>query len=413
MTMADQYADYPELYAQEEAIKRRRKIAEMLMQQSAAPMETNQMAGGYVVPVSKLAPVAKILQAYLAHQQNTGADEASKGLAAEKERLREEDIGKARDALSPTPAQETFTDDWTAVPKDDQITPAKPKSRDEMRSALAGAMLSRTPEARGYAAMRAKFMEEDEARKATLDQRKWEATQRAQDKLDQIAEAARQGRITKEEADKRHRDTLVELKKMGGGMNERPFFQPVQTAQGVMAFNGRTGKMEPVQVNGAPVVGSASDPSLQGQIAGAKKTGENQAKRAFNMAGLGETIDQAEKLLSGASGKPLPTGSTVGTAVDTVAGWVGASPEGAKEAQTLKAIGGALTSKMPRMEGPQSDKDTQLYKEMAAVVGDSTVPRDRRLAALQIVKELWGKYESLNQAPSSAGAGGWSIRKIQ
>jgi hypothetical protein len=57
----------------------------------------------------------------------------------------------------------------------------------------------------------------------------------------------------------------------GGGGN--PYFTPVQTAQGVMAFNARTGRMEPVLVAGGQVVGSASDPALQKDIAGAKKEG--------------------------------------------------------------------------------------------------------------------------------------------
>lgn len=408
--MAD-YADFPEYSAEAAAIEKRRKIAEMLMAQGMTPLEVNQMAGGNVVPIHPLQGLGQLAKAWVAKSQMDEADAQKKDLGTRYEGMKQAEIDKAITAMSPTP-------EIPAPPAELGGGPGRApmqKSPEEMRQAIIETSLSRSPEVRAFGALQQKFMEADEARKAAFEQRKWEATQRAQDKLDQIAEAARQGRITKEEADKRHRDTLVELKKMGGAMNERPFYTFMPSTEGIVAGNGRTGQLSIPTLNGKPVVASASSPELQGQIAGAKKTGETQAKRAFNMAGLGETIDQAEKLLSGASGKPLPTGSTVGTAVDTVAGWVGASPEGAKEAQTLKAIGGALTSKMPRMEGPQSDKDTQLYKEMAAVVGDSTVPRDRRLAALQIVKELWGKYESLNQAPagSGAGAGGWSIRKIQ
>jgi hypothetical protein len=124
--------------------------------------------------------------------------------------------------------------------------------------------------------------------------------------------------------------------------------------------------------------------------------GKLENKRAFNMQGIGATIKEAEDLLTGASGQALPTGSGIGAAYDTVAGVFGASPEGAKEAQSLKAIGGALVSKMPRMEGPQSDKDVALYKEMAGVVGDATIPRARRVAALEKVKDLWAKYEKFN-----------------
>jgi len=51
------------LDAEQSAIARRQRIADMLMQQSQEPLDTNQMAGGYVVPVSQLAGVAKVAQA--------------------------------------------------------------------------------------------------------------------------------------------------------------------------------------------------------------------------------------------------------------------------------------------------------------------------------------------------------------
>lgn len=136
--------------------------------------------------------------------------------------------------------------------------------------------------------------------------------------------------------------------------------------------------------------------------------GKRDGKRQFNMQGLGKTLQDAEDLLNGVvrdeetgeviPGKraTLPTGSGVGSVVDAAGALIGKSPAGAVEAQKMKALGGALTSKMPRMEGPQSDKDTLLYKEMAAQVGDDRIPVDRRIAALQTVRQLWQKYERLN-----------------
>lgn len=53
-----------------------------------------------------------------------------------------------------------------------------------------------------------------------------------------------------------------------------PYYSPVQTAKGVYAFNARTGQMELIDAAGAPVVGSASDPRLQGEIAAARASGE-------------------------------------------------------------------------------------------------------------------------------------------
>lgn len=139
------------------------------------------------------------------------------------------------------------------------------------------------------------------------------------------------------------------------------------------------------------------------QKAGSKQK-EMETKRQFNMQGIGALIQQADDMLSGVkrdetgAKQPatLPTGSGAGALYDIAGAFIGASPSGSVEAQQLKAIGGALTAKMPRMEGPQSDRDVQLYREMAAEIGNPWLPIDRRKAALETVKQLWVKYEHLN-----------------
>lgn len=76
----------------------------------------------------------------------------------------------------------------------------------------------------------------------------------------------------------------------------QPYYSPVQTAQGVMAFNARTGKMEPVIVNGQTVVGSQSDPTLQGGIAQYKAAGATVGKsRAQASIDLPNAIAQAQQ----------------------------------------------------------------------------------------------------------------------
>lgn len=169
--------------------------------------------------------------------------------------------------------------------------------------------------------------------------------------------------------------------------------------------NARTGSMVPGSVGGAAYAPAQYSPGLQGDIAGAKVGGEATAKREVGMSGVTGIIDQAESILL--SGKP--TSSLVGRGLDIVAGAVGASPEGAAESDQLKVLAGHLVSKMPRMEGPQSNYDVQNYKEMAADVGNPTLPIKRRLAALDTLKGIVKRYD--NQASSSGGAsGGWSAR---
>jgi hypothetical protein len=74
-------------------------------------------------------------------------------------------------------------------------------------------------------------------------------------------------------------DARREMQKMQVQNAAQPYFQPVQTAQGVMAFNARTGRMEPIMGgNGQPIVGAQFDPSLQGSLAGAKAGATTEAK---------------------------------------------------------------------------------------------------------------------------------------
>jgi hypothetical protein len=86
------------------------------------------------------------------------------------------------------------------------------------------------------------------------------------------------------------------------------------------------------------------------------------------------------------------TSSGVGTAADYLAGLAGYSTAGADTAADLKVLGGALVSKMPKMSGPQSDKDVALYKEMAGKLGDSTVPASQKRSAMQTLMNLQAKY---------------------
>lgn len=112
---------------------------------------------------------------------------------------------------------------------------------------------------------------------------------------------------------------------------------------------------------------------------------------------------------------PKSTGSYLGTGIDQAARVFGASTGGDTAAAQLKALEGALVSKMPKMSGPQSDKDVQLYKQMAGEIGDPTIPQSRKLAALQTIEQIQQRHsgaqpQSMNVTPSSAPTMRWNPR---
>lgn len=121
----------------------------------------------------------------------------------------------------------------------------------------------------------------------------------------------------------------------------------------------------------------------------AKSSAEQQQAAAQRSRDANDTIsllDQAEKLL------PEATGGRAGNIRDTVAGAFGVSTQGAQATAALQTIAGQLTSKMPRMQGPQSDRDVQLYQQMAGDLANANLPVETRLAALRQIRALNQKY---------------------
>lgn len=132
------------------------------------------------------------------------------------------------------------------------------------------------------------------------------------------------------------------------------------------------------------------------------QVGAIDAKTELTMQGLGSDLQKAEDLLTGvvrtSDGQVVkgnkPTGSGVGALYDSAAGFVGLTPSGAEEAEALKTVAARLTSRIPRFEGPQSDKDVAEYKKASGDAGNEKVPIPRRLAAIRKMRELYSGYET-------------------
>lgn len=104
------------------------------------------------------------------------------------------------------------------------------------------------------------------------------------------------------------------------------------------------------------------------------------------------TLDEVDKLLDGA------TGSIIGRGVDYVGRFFGGATDGDIATAKLGTLGGQLVALMPKMSGPQSDKDVEMYKQMAGKLDDPTIPVEIRKAALGTIRELNNKYSQMNEA---------------
>ena len=116
---------------------------------------------------------------------------------------------------------------------------------------------------------------------------------------------------------------------------------------------------------------------------------------------LPQLLNEAEKYIKGA------TGSYLGAGADIAAQTFGISTEGAQNIARLKGIEANLVLSMPRLEGPQSNLDQQLYRQAAGQIGDPTVPAETKLAALETIKKINTKYgaeSTPSQQPKQAVA---------
>jgi hypothetical protein len=121
----------------------------------------------------------------------------------------------------------------------------------------------------------------------------------------------------------------------------------------------------------------------------AKGTPEAMAKASGKVLPI---LQEASAILSDA------TGSWMGAGADQVARAFGSSTKGAQAIAKLKVLEGNLMMSQPRMEGPQSDKDVMMYRQMAGRLGDPTVPIAEKRQALDEITKIHERYAGINQA---------------
>jgi hypothetical protein len=142
-------------------------------------------------------------------------------------------------------------------------------------------------------------------------------------------------------------------------------------------------------LKGAEAEGSAVG-KARGEITGGALTKGSSANTVTAM------LDIADPLIEAA------TGSVAGAGRDKLAAAFGVAPQGAQAIAQLKVLQAGLMTNMPRMEGPQSDRDVQLYREAAGQIGDPAVPRDIKKAAVNTIRAIQERYK---ERAASLGGG--------
>lgn len=134
----------PEISGDLRSLKRRDAIANALLEQSQQPLQTNRMAGGYVVPINPLEGLGKLAQAYSANKIGKENDAKFSDIGTKYQGALSDAIANHVNAISGTPAQpaqETSEDSFG--------TPAQaavPASPDAIRKANIASLTSAFPQ---------------------------------------------------------------------------------------------------------------------------------------------------------------------------------------------------------------------------------------------------------------------------
>lgn len=96
------------------------------------------------------------------------------------------------------------------------------------------------------------------------------------------------------------------------------------------------------------------------------------------------------------------TSSYIGQGADFTAQLFGKATPGSQAAAQLRVIEGMLISKMPKMSGPQSDKDVLLYRQMAGQIGDPSIPAAQKKAAMIAIANINRRYAGQQGTPTGA-----------
>lgn len=157
---------------------------------------------------------------------------------------------------------------------------------------------------------------------------------------------------------------------------------------------------QPVAVmkNGKAVMVSPEEAvGMQPASADAEKAARLQA---IKVQDLTRTIKNLEEVTKEGGLISQSTGSGFGRMLDTSAAFVGQANPGAIATAKLAPIADMVLKMVPRFEGPQSDKDTQSYKEAAGQLANSALPNETRQAAGREILRLMKEYK--DQFVSSA-----------
>jgi hypothetical protein len=228
-----------------------------------------------------------------------------------------------------------------------------------------------------------------------LEGQRVEETQRHQKAMESISGTTAERQQKQLEETQRHNKAMEALSARRESTDKNKVANTVTDDQGNVTFYNAYGEKLRTELN----AGKRS-PTLIKQEQAEKNLSRDIDRTTKELAEItkdGGLIDQS-------------TGSGAGRLADISARFVGRATEGDIAITKLKPIADMVLKMVPRFEGPQSDKDTQSYKEAAGQLSDPSLPTTLRKEAgktiLRLMKERKDQFagEGMDTSPNQRRA---------
>ena len=243
----------PELAAEQIKLRRRQTMAEALMEQAMRPLETNRMAGGYVVPVSPFEGAAKLLNTYVAGKRQKDVEKGYTDLSQKYQQGMADAVRQYMQAKQGTPATtETIVDEQANDGEGAPATINAPAVKGDPRAAITQAMMSQYPQLQRIAQMDLTQINRAEDRD---EERAWQEKKIKLDgerEIARIREQERERRITKAEADARAAALREDMIRLTASLRT-----PAQPPAPVVTEIVRDGKTVKIDARTGQVIGEA------------------------------------------------------------------------------------------------------------------------------------------------------------
>jgi hypothetical protein len=364
-----------DLQAENADLERRRRYAELLMQQSNE-MPQGGMVGKVYVKPSWTQQLASAIKGPMAAYDLKETESKQKRLADQITQRKSEWLGAMPQASQ---TQEMF-----AQPDGTQMGPPKivkndPTSTDYLNWAMKGMQVDPTMAQAGMSM--ADKIENRQQRMEELQMRL------ADNRLTQQDRAALEERMTRLQIEGRQ-----ETARLVGSMRQPPApIQITDAAGNVKLVNQKGELIKDLGGIGKPSASFEKTKTAKTKSVNDLNTAINELEKATKDGGL---IDQS-------------TGSGAGAMVDSVARFVGKATPGAVAAGSMAPIYDLVLKMVPRFEGPQSDKDTASYENASGKLANPAIPNEEKKAAgkeiLRLMKERKGQFVGKDDGAADNG----------